>query len=803
MTKHRADWTSFDEVWTAYQAGGWDGIGFVFTKDDPFCGIDTDDCRSPETGEILLDWAEKILKLGTFEDVSPTRTGVKIISKAKLSGAGIKRKIPSGGAIEIYDQVRYFTLTGHPQTVVKPIQDLQEQIGTLYDSAKKKQTEKPPKPPKSIIAKILKAIRERAALWNDGGTGYATLPSGAHVDINHSGFRRWVISLCLEITNKGASDSTLKQLVNTCDAVALCQGQKHKTYRRIARMGDRVEVDLGDETFEAVIISPDGWAIGKPTAHFLRHDNAKALPRPTRGATIDMLRPFVNVPDDQFPLFIGSILDAYKGHGDYLITAFTGEQETGKSELVRTQRNLVDPVELADLASLPRTEEELAIDCRNSYFLAFDNVSKLPQWLSDAFCRVATGGGVKTRQLYSNNEQCILDVCRPLALNGIEDFVVAGDLISRTVLIQPEVIPEEERLEKRKLRKAFHEACPAILGCIFDALSHGLRTLDCVKLDKLPRMADSAQWIAACFPAWGWTYQDWLAPYQESQGQAAINTLDKTGAAVALRAFMQDKESWMGTSSELFEQINTMLEEHPISRVLSGKPADGIRVDTKFFPKSPVALTNALRKAAPNLRSLDGIDFRRLSGKNKVMGETRRRYTITKVAVGLPVAAGLPTDVSCEGNPESQEKMGETLKVAQVAHPFPSFNTNGIQEPCGIPSSPPLAPYCDSQERENEVGNLGNLLHNPCQNGHLRVADGLFGGQQPNGNPSATGNLVPLSHRTGGEIPFDVPYRQEGQQLYFTLEPQQWASCSTDARSCMFRTKEGEYCYRLPLMAGR
>ena len=86
---------------------GFDGIGFVFSPDDPFCGIDLDECRDPVSGKIER-WAEKLIQeFDSYTEVSPSGTGLKIFLKGQLSGGGIKTK-----HVEVYDRTRYFTVTG-------------------------------------------------------------------------------------------------------------------------------------------------------------------------------------------------------------------------------------------------------------------------------------------------------------------------------------------------------------------------------------------------------------------------------------------------------------------------------------------------------------------------------------------------------------------------------------------------------------------------------------------------------------------------------------------------------------------
>jgi len=86
---------------------GFDGIGFVFTESDPFCGIDLDKCIDPTSGEVAT-WAVKLVKdFGSYTEVSPSGTGLKIFIRGKLPHGGLKTK-----HIEVYDRLRFFTITG-------------------------------------------------------------------------------------------------------------------------------------------------------------------------------------------------------------------------------------------------------------------------------------------------------------------------------------------------------------------------------------------------------------------------------------------------------------------------------------------------------------------------------------------------------------------------------------------------------------------------------------------------------------------------------------------------------------------
>jgi primase-polymerase (primpol)-like protein len=110
-------WTSFEEALAVSREH--DGIGFVFTESDPYCGVDLDGCRDPDSGEIAT-WGWEIMQtFNTYTEVSPSGTGVKLFCRGVLPhGAWHKKALPfasyvrKSAAIETYDRLHYFTMTG-------------------------------------------------------------------------------------------------------------------------------------------------------------------------------------------------------------------------------------------------------------------------------------------------------------------------------------------------------------------------------------------------------------------------------------------------------------------------------------------------------------------------------------------------------------------------------------------------------------------------------------------------------------------------------------------------------------------
>jgi len=100
-------WASFTAAVRCLKKGGFNGIGFVFTREDPYVGIDLDNCRDEKSGEIDA-WAETIMnRIVSYTEVSPSGSGIHIIVKGKLPDKG--KRVNN---IEIYDRDHYFTITG-------------------------------------------------------------------------------------------------------------------------------------------------------------------------------------------------------------------------------------------------------------------------------------------------------------------------------------------------------------------------------------------------------------------------------------------------------------------------------------------------------------------------------------------------------------------------------------------------------------------------------------------------------------------------------------------------------------------
>ena len=355
-------------------------------------------------------------------------------------------------------------------------------------------------------------------------------------------------------------------------------------------MDGSVYLDLANDAWQTVKIGAQGWqVVDSPPVRFVRRRGMLPLPLPERGSRLEVLRQFVNVgSDSDWTLFLGWLVAALRPRGPYPILILHGEQGTAKSTTARVFRGIIDP-NTASLRSEPKDPRDLIIAASNSWVINLDNISHLPAWLSDALCRLSTGGGFSTRELYTDAEEVIFEATRPVILNGIEEIATRGDLLDRALIFYLLQIPDKNRKSEADFWKAFEEAHPQLLGAVLDAVSTGLRNLPTTRLKESPRMADFATWATAAEPAFGVKGVSFAEAYKGNRESANDLVLDASLVAQAVKIFIND-DHFTGTATELLALLNQ-------------KVSDETRRQ-KFWPKNGRALSGKLRRVAPNLRQI-------------------------------------------------------------------------------------------------------------------------------------------------------------------------------------------------------
>jgi DNA polymerase I-like protein with 3'-5' exonuclease and polymerase domains len=463
----------------------------------------------------------------------------------------------------------------------------------------------------SAATRLVQLANEAHLIHNADGDGFAVMMVDGHKEtwlLRSKGFKRWLQRKFFERYEKAPGSQAVHDALGVIEGKALYDGPERRIFVRIGEKDGKIYLDLADDKWRAIEIDADGWrVVDIPPIEFKRAKGMLPLPVPERGGSIEELRPFMNLENgDLWTLLLGSIVMKLRPRGPYNIDVFTGRQGCGKTTRARVVRALVDPSS-ADTRSAPREQRDLQIAASNEWLPIFDNLSRIPEWLSDGFCCMSTGGAMRTRELYSDADEAIFAAMRPVMLTSITEVVERPDMLDRSIIYDLPEIEKKKRKTEKELWAEFGAARPRILGAMLDAVSCALRNEDAVVIKDPSRMADFERWATAAEPALGLKHGTFLRAYRKNQNSANDLALEACPIADYITELAEKHKTWLGKAKELFDLL-----------------FDGIDDDEKRkrkeqgWPKTPTVLSATLRRIAPNLK-MHGVEltFNLNEGKRK------------------------------------------------------------------------------------------------------------------------------------------------------------------------------------------
>ncbi len=441
-------------------------------------------------------------------------------------------------------------------------------------------------PPNGTQATALIRLARTAALFHTpDNEPHALVPVDGHVEcwpLRSDSFVRWLKRAFYRERHKAPSSRAATDALGILESLAQFDSPEREVFVRVARQDDAVYIDIANEKWQAIKVTPAGWEIvDQPPVAFCRPAGMLELPIPTSGGSLDDLWPFVNIVRGDRPLVAGVLVSWLAGHGPYIVACLIGPQGSAKSVTSRMFRALVDPSEVP-LRAMPRDERDLAIAAANNWLLAFDNASYLPGWLSDAMCRITSGAGFATRGLYTDRKEILFKTERPQIMNGIEDPVDRDDLRDRAVFLFAPLLEDEARRDEATLWQAFEAKRARILGGLLDLVSRALRNLPDTKVAVAPRMADFVRVGVAA------GIEGFYQAYLDNRNEAIERGISGDPLAERVRLLATSRgEPWEGTATELLAELNAQV---------------GLDDLPKWWPRTARALSGKLRRLLPSLR---------------------------------------------------------------------------------------------------------------------------------------------------------------------------------------------------------
>jgi hypothetical protein len=403
-----------------------------------------------------------------------------------------------------------------------------------------------------------------------------------------------------EENDKPPSSNALGDALGALEGFAM-RSEPTETHLRVARIGDRIVIDLGDSSGRCVQVTPLGWSVMEDTAGvvFRRTELTGALPEPQRSPWLPMggsmypLWECLNIAKRDMLPVLAWLVASFDPLIPHPILSLSGEQGTGKTTAARRLGSLVDPSPVP-VRTAPKDIEQWIVAAAGSHVVWLDNLSGIPEWLSDALCRASTGDGLVRRALFTDGGLAVTSFRRVVGLTAIDAGALRGDLADRLLSAELERIPDSARRRDQEMAAQWDKQHAVIFGTLLDLLQRVMATMPAVELDAMPRMADFALYLAAVDDVVG-SDRYGLKVYLDQRTTLAEDVIESDPVAAMIRKWVRGREwspnkedgTWRGSAGDLRALLMKDMATTP-----------------KGWPSSARSMSARLKKVAPALRHL-------------------------------------------------------------------------------------------------------------------------------------------------------------------------------------------------------
>jgi hypothetical protein len=445
---------------------------------------------------------------------------------------------------------------------------------------------------RTAVKVVTEIVQEKAKLFRSpspDSTEYAEIPSTDGVlnthPVSSREFKSWLVGEYYRTTGEGLTSESINTILATIHAIAAHDSPEMPvSQQRIAAHNGRYYLYLADAAQTVIEYSGAGWQICENSPVKFVFDKYKAsLPIPRREGKIDKLWDFTRISNLSDRLIVAATL--VKGlvpGGTDPILAISGYAGSGKTTSANYLRSSIDPFTKGKvLSKLPESSDHIAIHAQRRRILAIDNVGHISADQSDFLCTVSTGGGISKRELFSNQDEIILDVQNLIILTSIGNVVTKADLLERSIVIELARITPEDRESESDLANEFDRDLGDILGGLLNVTVAALQhrdTNECPKYTRMTEFAHLGEGVQEYLKYAIGSLESRMAAGADIANEIAI---ESSPVASTLRSWISDRKAWQGSASDLLN----LLKSHAKKSELAGT-----------LPKTANSLSGELKK---------------------------------------------------------------------------------------------------------------------------------------------------------------------------------------------------------------
>ncbi len=423
------------------------------------------------------------------------------------------------------------------------------------------------------------------------------------IDLGSSMAIQWIKTLYFEHKGEIHSDETFSNVLSmiTAQARQSEETERVQIFNRLAMTDDAIFYDLCTQDWEAVKITKSGYEIVKMnenTPIFTRkqHQLPQVLPKKEKENALDNLIKLLRVPKSDQEIFKIHIITLFLEKYPIPMIIVSGEHGSTKSTLTKSIARIVDPSGM-NISSIPSSASDIALHLSSRYISNFDNVSEIPQDVSDMFCRAITGEGYSKRKLYSDSNEIIWNYKRKIFVNGISPILEFPDFKERSIFYETMPISEEERMSEEEFNHRLESLMPSVLHEIFTILSNVILMYRRIKKEikvKL-RMADFTIFGECISRMLKNPDLSFVETYKKKQDNDSLKMVDSYPVVKIIIEIMRDEKLLESSMEEFYNKVKEI--------------ADANKIDTKSseikFPQAINQLSRQINQLKSTLRKHD------------------------------------------------------------------------------------------------------------------------------------------------------------------------------------------------------
>ena len=439
---------------------------------------------------------------------------------------------------------------------------------------------------------------------------FAILKDKTYLPMNSKQFKRLVNGWVIEQLGRPVSPTTISDAIRNVEGLKEGKVKKINLSTRVAKTDSAIFYDLGE--YKCVKIDTTNGNVeiiqSPPLFYIFPHQLPQCVPNlDAEPKELFKLFELINIKDEPNQLLlIAYILFSFIPHLPYPILILFGSQGTGKTTTARILKSIIDPSSV-DILTF-KGFEDFYVNLLHHHLVVLDNLTSVSPALADELCRVATGGGIAKRQLYTDADMVFYSYKRPQILTGINLISSQPDLLDRSVIIQLDKI--KERLTEQELQKRLKELKPKILGAIFNTIAKTFSSFEPKpKINgvpvHLPRMGDYALYGYNFIETLGLNGAEFLQAYNSNRKNTTREIVDNTPIASVVLKFLENEGHFQGTTANLLEKLR--------------KVASDLNIPENILPKTPNAFKRKLNTLKTTLEDIGVFISEKHNGSQRIL----------------------------------------------------------------------------------------------------------------------------------------------------------------------------------------